>query len=350
MPAILAHQRLAVTAIAASAVLCSAAVAQSITNLGTLNDATDSFALGISRDGSTVAGHSGGRAFRWSASTGMQALPLLGPSSPATASAGYAVNGDGSVIVGGVDGRAVRWTSGGVVQDLGTLGGSGSYALDVSSDGNQIVGYSGTSSFRWSASSGMHPLAAESQARGITGDGQTAVGHLYSNSSAFRSYGSGVVESIISGAGAEDVSDDGSVVVGWAQTGSGQRAFRWTAAGVQMLPSLLGGISAYAEAVSGNGSVVVGADNSLAGERALLWSDVTGSVSLFEYLTLRGADMTGWSALTSAHNISSDGRFVVGHGVFNGSSRAFIADIGVIPTPGALALLGLVGLARSRRR
>jgi uncharacterized membrane protein len=117
-----------------------------------------------------------------------------------------------------------------------------------------------------------------------------------------------------------------------------------------MLPSLLGGISAYAEAVSGNGSVVVGADNSLAGERALLWSDVTGSVSLFEYLTLRGADMTGWSALTSAHNISSDGRFVVGHGVFNGSSRAFIADIGVIPTPGALALLGLAGLARSRRR
>ena len=330
----------------------SPATAQSITNLGTLAGASDSFGFGISWDGSTVAGHSGGRAFRWTAAAGMQALPAFGSLGFGETAAGYAVSGDGTVVVGNSGSRAVRWNFDGSVQDLGTTGAAGGrMALDVNFDGTQIVGYSGTDSFIWRSGVGMQAVAPDSQARGISASGLSVVGHLYSTSSAFLRDGNGVVQSIAAGAGAEDVSDDGSVVVGWANSGSGQRAFRWTAiAGLGILPPLADSVSAYAEAVSGDGTIVVGGDNSSAGGRAFVWSEATGTLNLYDYLVLRGVDMTGWSRLTAALNVSANGRIITGYGVFNGSTRAFVADIGVIPGPGVIALIGVSGLRRSRRR
>jgi probable HAF family extracellular repeat protein len=64
------------------------------------------------------------RAFRWTASGGMQNLGTLG----GAWSEAYGVSADGSVVVGwatnaaGAD-RAFRWTAAGGMQDLGTLGG-----------------------------------------------------------------------------------------------------------------------------------------------------------------------------------------------------------------------------------
>jgi uncharacterized membrane protein len=50
------------------------AAAQSLTNLGTLAGASNSFAIGISRDGSKVAGHSGLDSFIGRMGVGMRVL------------------------------------------------------------------------------------------------------------------------------------------------------------------------------------------------------------------------------------------------------------------------------------
>jgi uncharacterized membrane protein len=140
------------------------------------------------------------------------------------------------------------------------------------------------------------------------------------------------------------VNVDGSVIVGR----SGNLAFRWTATGgMQALGSIWSG--AYeANAVSADGSLVVGWHGS--SYTAMIWDAAGEAMMLSQYLSDRGVDLSGWSALYNAYGMSGDGRFIVGWGSYQGQNRAFIADIGVIPAPGALALLGLAGLARSRRR
>jgi probable HAF family extracellular repeat protein len=148
------------------------------------------------------------------------------------------------------------------------------------------------------------------------------------------------------------VSADGETVVGVGNSGVGTFAFRWTVeTGMQSLGLMAGGSFSSATAISADGQVVVGFGGLRDGSAsAFVHRDLLGMVSLSEYLVGRGVDLSGWTSLTRANAVSADGRFVVGNGIFNGQERAFIADLGVIPAPGALALLGLAGLARSRRR
>jgi probable HAF family extracellular repeat protein len=136
-------------------------------NLGTLGG-TESEAYGVSADGSVVVGgarNAAGqyRAFRWTASGGMQDLGTLGGSGarlmvfPPTApwwSAGLERRRAG---------RAFRWTASGGMQDLGTLGGSVSVALVFPptapwwSAGLTTPHWQGRA-FRWTASGGMQDL------------------------------------------------------------------------------------------------------------------------------------------------------------------------------------------------
>jgi probable HAF family extracellular repeat protein len=84
-------------------------------------------------------------------------------------SAAYGVSADGAVVVGvarnaaGYD-RAFRWTASGGMQDLGTLrGGRYSAAYGVSADGAVVVGTAWNAAgfaraFRWTESGGMEDL------------------------------------------------------------------------------------------------------------------------------------------------------------------------------------------------
>jgi probable HAF family extracellular repeat protein len=118
------------------------------------------------------------------------------------------VSADGSVVVGRAENaagqkRAFRWTASGGMQNLGTLGGTWSEAWGVSADGSVVVGWAGNAAgynraFRWTASGGMEDLNTTYaslltngsvlwQARAISPDGRYIVGAGY-NAATGRSW------------------------------------------------------------------------------------------------------------------------------------------------------------------
>ena len=229
------------------ALLATVAWSQSLTWLGTLPGGDWSVANGVSANGAVVVGETYyydvsvgyfvvyGRAFRWTASGGMQDLGTLG----GRESYAYGVSADGAVVVGVAQnagqGRAFRWTASRGMQGLGTLGGNESWAYGVSADGAVVVGVAYNAAwqlraFRWTASRGMQDLGTlggnESWARGVSANG---------------------------------------TVVGSAQDAAGQRrAVRWTASGIEDLnttyASLLtnGSVLYEARAISPDGRYIVG--------------------------------------------------------------------------------------------
>lgn len=275
-------------------------------DLGTLGG-THSYGYAISADGSAVAGrsmitgNSGYHAFRWTASDGMADLGTLGGSS----SEALAISADGTIVSGqsrvsgDVYAHAFRWTVAGVMTDLGTLGGYSSWENDMSTDGSVVVGGSytiGNSSqraFRWTATGGMSNLGT------LGGDGSEATG----------------------------VSGDGSTVIGYANVvaNSSYHAFRWTAADGMVDLGTLGGDWSYARGVSRDGSVIVGyAFNTANRQQAFRWTTATGMRSITDLLIASGVDMTGWD-LYDATAVSADGTTILGNGVLNSNSRAWIA-------------------------
>jgi probable HAF family extracellular repeat protein len=297
----------ALTSACALSLLATVAWSQSITWLGTLGGGGRSWANGVSADGTVVVGGARDaaeytRAFRWTASGGMQDLGTLG----GCCSEAWGISANGRVVVGRAYNaagyyRAFRWTASGGMQDLGTLGGGYSVASGVSADGAVVVGWADNAAwrwraFRWTASGGMQDL-------GTLPGGRESV--------------------------AWGVSADGAVVVGWTyyyvdpEVGYYGRAFRWTENdGMQNLGTLGSGYSySLAYGVSADGSVVVGWSDG----RAFRW---TASGGMEDLNTTYASLLTNGSVLSVASAISPDGRYIVGWGwnAATGRTEAYLLD------------------------
>lgn len=158
-------------------------------------------AFGISSNGSIVAGTSGfggaARAFRWDASSPAVSLNL-GVLSGQNSSSGLAVSRDGFTVVGASGSRAYRWTSAGGMVDLGSLPGQ-TFALAeaVNTDGTAITGrYSNGSEFgfRWTSATGMVALpqtpngCVALRPRAMSGDGKVIIGQVVDNVAGFTAF------------------------------------------------------------------------------------------------------------------------------------------------------------------
>ena len=348
-----------VVALAYATVTKSARAAEFI-GLGDLpGGPVESFASGVSADGSVVIGESGSRngsillyrseAFRWTRDTGMVALGNLPGGSFSEASD---VSADGSVVVGegssrqarGGDREAYRWTAEFGMTGLGDLpGGSfNSRGISVSADGSVVVGRargrSTWQAYRWTEDSGMTALLnGDSHATGVSADGSVVVGY---STGAFRWTAENGVEALgdLPGGGTNSrayaVSADGSTVVGFGIVDFGppgeepREAFRWTAE-TGMVG--LGGDNTWALAVSADGSTVVGT-----GEEAFIWNETNGLRNLKDVLVddfRLGSSLEGWT-LTSATDISANGRTIVGNGTnSDGNAEGWIAMLDDLTQP-----------------
>ncbi len=286
--------RNAFTVIIATSVLATSVTSAdslpSFQGLGVLSGGNNSWAYGVSGDGTTVVGCSqstpGPQAFRWTADEGMIGLGDL-PGGGLYGSSGKRVSADGSVVVGSGHNnqyRAMRWTAAEGMVDLGSPGQS--FAYGVSADGSVIVGYA-SGPFRWTAEEGMVPLEG------------------------------------VSGGNARDVSADGTVVVGTRPHGALAEAFRWTEetgpVGLGDLPG--GAFQSFSYAVSADGRAVVGESDSAGGGEAFRWTPDEGMVGL-GFLWL---EYPGWG-LSEAKDTNADGSVVVGYSVvdLDGTEAAFI--------------------------
>ncbi len=296
--------------------------AQTLTWLGTLPGGNESYANGVSADGTVVVGwatNTSGqrRAFRWVQGQGMQDLGTLGGNE----SYANGVSADGTVVVGWAQNangiyRAFRWKQETGMQDLGTFGGTASRAYGVSADGNVVVG--GAWNGRWRAfhwENGViyyppHPTGwLWSYAYGVSADGSALVG-------AFRR---------------EE---------GYPDPINGENAFRWTQAnGMQELGwNQFSRSWSEAYGVSADGSVVVGWSWN---RQALRWTLHGGTEFLSQTYACLLSDL---SRLSKAQAISPDGRYIVGYG-YNASTRreeAFLLDTACQPHNGDVNCDGCV--------
>lgn len=288
-----------------------------------------SIASGVSGDGSVVAGFStsdsGIGAFIWDERRGMRELGPL-PEGIATTIVG-GLSEDGSTVVGtmySADERrsdAFYWNETVGYRSIGTLpDGTPTYggSSDTNRDGSVVVGGAANQAFVWTESDGLILL----------GDLRPTPGPPNSVAKA--------------------VTRDGLIVVG---NGYGASPFIWDAeGGMRALATVPPGIfNSAAYAASADASVVVGQASTDRGSEAMIWTESGGMELLSVTLSTMGIDLDGWS-LFDATGVSADGRTIIGNATKRGfETRAYIA---VIPEPGTsiLMLLGLSGLAATRRR
>lgn len=216
-------------------------------------------AFGLSGDGSTIVYNNQ----KWSSATGFSTLQP-----PTGIGAGnvhaWAVNYDGSVVAGSyVPGTShpTRWDANGVGTSLGAIPG---YPIDgvantISSDGQKILGFgrgpNGFDAFRWTPQLGMHALQVAPlgytgvSPLDVTPDGELLVGTNLGNAFLWRA-GAGpmYVKDVLEGEFgmnlngytlefATGISDDGRTIVGFGTDSIVGGSFGWVVHLDRSIPS-----------------------------------------------------------------------------------------------------------------
>lgn len=339
--------------------------------------AFESFARGVSADGSIVAGTSYSglpEAFIWTQEGGMVGLGHLPGHSYGGA---MAISADGAVVVGfeRVDwhnGQAFYWTRATGMVGMGDLPGNDviySHADDCSADGSVIVGWGSSDmaneAFRWTTSEGMVGLgdlpggSRISVANGVSGDGDTVVGWAGSQNGTWDAFRWTEDDGMVSlgdlpggsyYSTAESASEDGSVIAGKSTSDHGIEAFRWTEEGGMVgLGDLPGGdFWSVAWDISADGRIIVGYGKTELEHEAAIWDPDHGMRKLQDVLVYEyDLDLTGWQ-LQAAYSVSPDGRAIVGYGLNpHGNREAWLA---IIPEPSTTLPFCFAALLLQRRR
>lgn len=292
-----------------------------MTNLGVLRNDPSSFGLGLSNDG-RVVGYSGSAvhrtAFEWTATGGMRDLGTFGAD---PISLGLSVNGAGQFVgLSGSDSgtkRAFMYTQATGMMDLGFVPGrTSSFARDIN-DLGRVVGHSAgpdSLAFHWQSSTGMSALQ-------LYGGGST------SGANAINAFGK---------------------IAGWATDSTGRkRAVVWNSfTGIPVaIDNILPGINSAEALDIGDDGTIVGTAKVGSLERAWVYRPQTGAKWLESAIGYTGSD---W-VFQRAQGINAEGE-IVGYGLHNGQTRAFVTSAVPEPATGLVLLLGSwVALARRRR-
>lgn len=172
--------------------------------------------------------------------------------------------------------------------------------------------------------------------------------------------GSAGYQSEAIGMSPETTSTAGSgAIVGYDQDTTAshlKHAFVWTmgASAMTLLPELSGGQSWASDVRMIGGQPMVGGsafvdatENAVMWDNTGLWGGAGQARLVWDALTAKNIDLTGWTSLTRVTSMSDNGWTIGGYGVWqDGTTRGFVATI---PEPATLGLL-VVGLAAVLRR
>jgi uncharacterized membrane protein len=349
-----------------------------LTTLSALDSGTSSTPYVLSANGSIVVGSSFSGSAQvgtvWSGS-GYGTRSFVGRSVDHSEVTGVSASGAviaGIATVSGTVGGFVK-VSGGSLQVIdGTVDAPTKYR--VSGDGQTVVGYyqpvaNSPVPARWKQATGMQVLSGLESRLGVSGcvsaNGTAVGGYLvignFSNEEAFVWSESGgpttlpKLHSNLPTSYASDMSSDGLTLVGSGRaTSSIDEAVRWRNTGgvwsVQPLGFLSGSTFGFATAISGDGTLIGGACGSDEGapEVGFLWTQAGGMVTISQYASSFGIDVSGWQ-FQRVMDISADGSTLCCVGLLNNTAYGVVITV---PAPGAVAALftAAVGLGLHRRR
>lgn len=320
---------------------------------------------GMSDDGTIVTGTSavdggGVSPYRWENGRAINLGSLPGFSANGQ---GLGISGDGSVLVGSgripfedtVINAAWQWTEDG---DIIELGRPSSSARDASFDGQVIIGLSSTdnsSSFRWTAETGVEVLPGlglpgtgiTTSAKAVSGNGEVIVGK--SAGIPFHwSENTGTVSLGDFNGEANDVTPTGTIIVGMGSFNAANepflnQAFRWTKEEGAVPLGLISGDSAFsmASAISADGRIIVGSSaQDLNNVKAFIWDAQNGMRDLKQVLENEyNVDLSGW-ALEKATSVSANGNIIAGIGISpSGYDQGWLVNLNQISASLEIALL-----------
>lgn len=331
--------------ICTSMVVCASVQAQRLTWLGVQLDGRTyerSEAKDVSNNGIVVgyfsrANGNNPRAFVWIADRGLRSIPLF--HAQAFENAAISITADGRWIVGmesvSLQMHALRWHSDTLQANrLNEL--TFAKAHGIADDGNTTVGiamqyqnYFNVGFITTSANtSPLHPFQGGrgGWAHAVNGRGTRAVGVTTLQDGTNRATlwqidSNQAIDLGGSRSQANSLSDDARVIVGSSNfVIERPYAVRWVDGNgpLSIHPSNTGDSVAYD--VSSDGRIIVGK----IGNSAFMWTEQEGMVNL----NVRFASLlSSGSSLTQANAISKNGQYIVGFGIHQGKTQAFVLEL-----------------------